>query len=132
MSQTKAFEGTGSAVRRIADMLQLFQDCLTVHRRIVHAGDSIYQVGQDFDSLHVIHSGCFKMVNLSGDGREVGCRTLARLGTRVARKVVEFAQPEQCRVVRIVPVLRLEIPLAELAELRGRIAHDDDPHRPKA
>lgn len=60
----------GSAVRRIADMLQLLEDSFPIHRRVVHAGDSVYQVGQAFGSLFIVNSGCFKMVNLSGEGRE--------------------------------------------------------------
>ena len=60
----------GSAVGRIADMLQLLQDNLPIQRRIVRAGDSVYQVGQAFASLYIVNSGYFKMVNLSGEGRE--------------------------------------------------------------
>jgi CRP/FNR family transcriptional regulator len=56
--------------RRIAEVLQLIQDNVTIHRRVVHAGDSIYQVGQPFVNLFIVNSGFFKMVNLSGDGRE--------------------------------------------------------------
>jgi CRP/FNR family transcriptional regulator len=37
---------------------------------VVHAGDSIYQVGQQFGCLYIVNSGFFKMVNLSGEGRE--------------------------------------------------------------
>jgi CRP/FNR family transcriptional regulator len=61
---------TPSAVRRIADMLQLLQDSLPIQRRIVRAGDTVYQVGQQFGCLYVVNSGTFKMVNLSGEGRE--------------------------------------------------------------
>lgn len=60
----------GSAVGRISDMLQLLQDSVPLQRRIVHAGESVYQVGQAFGSLHIVNSGYFKMVNLSGEGRE--------------------------------------------------------------
>jgi CRP/FNR family transcriptional regulator len=60
----------GSAVGRIADMLQLLQDSIPIQRRIVRAGDSVYQVGQAFASLYIVNSGYFKMVNLSGEGRE--------------------------------------------------------------
>jgi CRP/FNR family transcriptional regulator, anaerobic regulatory protein len=56
--------------RRIAEVLQLIRDNVTIHRRVVHAGDSIYQVGQPFVNLFIVNSGFFKMVNLSGDGRE--------------------------------------------------------------
>jgi CRP/FNR family transcriptional regulator len=43
---------------------------MPLQRRIVRAGDSVYQAGQAFGSLYVVNSGCFKMVNLSGEGRE--------------------------------------------------------------
>jgi len=58
------------AVQRIGDMLQLLQGSVPIQRRIVHSGDSIYQVGQHFNCLYVVNSGFFKMVNLSGEGRE--------------------------------------------------------------
>jgi CRP/FNR family transcriptional regulator len=61
---------TGSAVRRIADTLQLLQASVPIQKRIVRAGDSIYQVGKAFGSLYIVNSGYFKMVNLSGEGRE--------------------------------------------------------------
>jgi CRP/FNR family transcriptional regulator len=51
-------------------MLQLLQDNIPIQRRIVRAGDSVYQVGQAFASLYIVNSGYFKMVNLSGEGRE--------------------------------------------------------------
>lgn len=56
--------------QRIADTLQLVQKTLPVQRRVVHAGDTIYQVGQEFGSLYVVNSGLVKMVNLSSEGRE--------------------------------------------------------------
>ncbi|SEA54571.1 Crp/Fnr family transcriptional regulator [Variovorax sp. YR216] len=56
--------------QRIADTLHLVQATLPVQRRMVHAGDAIYQVGQDFGSLYVVNSGLVKMVNLSSEGRE--------------------------------------------------------------
>ncbi|MGO4392395.1 Crp/Fnr family transcriptional regulator [Variovorax sp. M-6] len=70
MTEASVPKCTGSVVRRIADTLQLLQDSFPIHRRIVHAGDTVYQVGQAFGYLHVVNSGCFKMVNLSGEGRE--------------------------------------------------------------
>ena len=39
-------------------------------RRIVHAGDVIYQAGERFNNLYVLNSGFFKIVTLSPDGRE--------------------------------------------------------------
>lgn len=56
--------------QRIAQTLQLLQAILPIQRRVVHAGDKIYQVGQSFNSLHVVSTGMVKVVNLSADGRE--------------------------------------------------------------
>lgn len=65
---TTRFQTPG--VSRIAEMLQLLQDSLPIQRRVVHSGDLVYQVGQPFGCLYVVNSGFFKMVNLSGEGRE--------------------------------------------------------------
>jgi CRP/FNR family transcriptional regulator len=59
-----------SGVQRIADMLRLLEGTLPIQRRIVRTGDSVYQAGQAFGCLYVVNSGFFKMVNLSGEGRE--------------------------------------------------------------
>src|SRR5690606_24956125 len=59
-----------TVARRIADMLGLLQDTLPIQRRVVRAGDVVYQVGQPFGCLYVVNSGFFKKVNLSGEGRE--------------------------------------------------------------
>ena len=56
--------------QRIADALALMEQCLPVQRRMLRAGDTVYQAGEHFASLHVIHSGFFKLVSLSADGRE--------------------------------------------------------------
>lgn len=55
---------------RIGDTLRLLSETLPIHRRMLRAGDSVYQAGQAFSNLHIINSGFFKMVNLSGEGRE--------------------------------------------------------------
>ncbi len=54
----------------IAATLKLLNDCLVPQRRVVHAGDSIYQAGEHFGNLYILHSGFVKIVNLSADGRE--------------------------------------------------------------
>lgn len=59
-----------SAGERIAGMLQLLQDSIALQKRVLHAGDALYQAGDAFGWLHVVNSGCFKMVSLSVDGRE--------------------------------------------------------------
>jgi CRP/FNR family transcriptional regulator len=56
--------------RRIGDTLKLLADKLPIQRRLVRAGDTVYQAGQRFDCLYVVHSGFFKIVNASADGRE--------------------------------------------------------------
>jgi CRP/FNR family transcriptional regulator len=56
--------------QRIADTLRLLQDHVAIQRRVVRAGDSIYQAGERFACLHIINSGFFKTVNLAADGRE--------------------------------------------------------------
>ncbi|HEY8708712.1 MAG TPA: Crp/Fnr family transcriptional regulator [Burkholderiaceae bacterium] len=56
--------------QRIADALALMEQCLPVQRHMLRAGDTVYQAGEHFDNLHFIHSGFFKLVSLSADGRE--------------------------------------------------------------
>ena len=58
------------AARDIADTLKLLADTLAPQRRVVHAGDVIYQAGERFANLYVMNSGFFKLVTLSPDGRE--------------------------------------------------------------
>jgi CRP/FNR family transcriptional regulator len=57
-------------MRGVADVLELVADALPVQRRIVHAGDAVFQAGQPFSHLHLLNSGFVKMVNLSADGRD--------------------------------------------------------------
>lgn len=58
------------ASQAIANMLQLLNDLFAPQRRMVHAGDVIYQTGEHFGNLYVLNSGFFKIVNFSLDGRE--------------------------------------------------------------
>ena len=58
------------ASQHIADTLKLLNDKLAPQRRVVHAGDAIYQAGERFGNLYILNSGFFKIVNLSPDGRE--------------------------------------------------------------
>ncbi len=57
-------------IDRIGRTLQLLEQHVPLTRRIVHAGDTAFRVGDVFDSLYVVHSGFFKTVNLTPDGRE--------------------------------------------------------------
>ncbi len=54
----------------IADTLRLLEERLPVQRRILRAGDTVYQAGERFTHLHIVNSGLFKLVNLAADGRE--------------------------------------------------------------
>jgi CRP/FNR family transcriptional regulator len=56
--------------QRIGETLKLLQEKLAPQRRMVHAGDTIYQAGEHFGSLYILNSGFFKIVNLAHDGRE--------------------------------------------------------------
>jgi CRP/FNR family transcriptional regulator len=55
---------------RISNALHLVADSVPTQRRVVHAGDTLYRVGERFTHLHVVNSGMYKIVNLSVDGRE--------------------------------------------------------------
>jgi len=58
------------ASQHIADTLKLLHGVFAPQRRMVHAGDVIYQTGERFGNLYVLNSGFFKIINLSLDGRE--------------------------------------------------------------
>ena len=55
---------------RIGSALRLVRDNLVYQRRVVHAGDRIYQAGEQFGNLYIVNSGFYKVVTLSPDGRE--------------------------------------------------------------
>ncbi len=67
---TAQLDEAAAHMRRIADMLGLVADAFPVQRRLLHAGDAVYQAGQPFSHLYVLNSGFVKMVNLSADGRD--------------------------------------------------------------
>jgi CRP/FNR family transcriptional regulator len=58
------------ASQHIADTLKMLNDELAPQRRVVHAGDTLYQAGEHFANLYILNSGFCKIVNLSQDGRE--------------------------------------------------------------
>ena len=58
------------AARAIGAALELLRSHLEPQRRLLHAGDRIYQAGERFQMLHILHAGFVKIVNLSADGRE--------------------------------------------------------------
>lgn len=59
-----------SETQRIQDTLKLLAESLPIQRRVVRAGDTIYQAGERFTQLHILNSGFFKVVNTAQDGRE--------------------------------------------------------------
>ncbi|MEW6704347.1 MAG: Crp/Fnr family transcriptional regulator [Pseudomonadota bacterium] len=61
---------TQTHAQRIAEALQLLERHLPVQRRVLRAGDKVFQAGERFHQLHIVNSGFFKVVNLSADGRE--------------------------------------------------------------
>ncbi|WP_309624909.1 helix-turn-helix domain-containing protein [Methylibium sp.] len=59
-----------ATIERISRTLELLQDRLSLTRRTVHAGDRVYQAGARLGCLYLVHSGFFKTVNFTSDGRE--------------------------------------------------------------
>ena len=64
------FKTDTDSARHIADTLEMLNDTLAPQRRVVHAGDVVYQGGERFGTLYILNSGFFKIVNQSPDGRE--------------------------------------------------------------
>ena len=58
------------AGQRTAETLALLKSVLAPQRRVVHAGDAVYQAGASFTNLYILNSGLFKIVNIAADGRE--------------------------------------------------------------
>ena len=56
--------------RAIGATLDLLRSLLAPQRRMLHAGDTIYQAGERFQMLHVLNAGFVKVVSLAADGRE--------------------------------------------------------------
>ena len=59
-----------AASANIAATLALVTERLVPQRRLVHAGEEIYQAGERFGNLYILNSGFFKIVSTSPDGRE--------------------------------------------------------------
>jgi CRP/FNR family transcriptional regulator len=59
-----------AAAGQIADTLRLLLEHVPLQRRILHAGDRVFQAGARFTMLHVLNSGFVKIVNMADDGRE--------------------------------------------------------------
>jgi CRP/FNR family transcriptional regulator len=58
------------ASQGIVEALRLLADHLAPQRRVVHAGDTLYQAGERFAHLYVLNSGFFKLLSVTADGRE--------------------------------------------------------------
>ena len=56
--------------RPIFDVLNLLSELLAPQRRLLHAGDVLYQAGERFDNLYILNSGFCKVITMSPDGRE--------------------------------------------------------------
>ena len=70
--QTRATPTSTAATpdRSIADVLSLLDRLLSPQRRMLHAGDVLYQAGQRFGDLYILNSGFCKVMTMSPDGRE--------------------------------------------------------------
>ena len=69
-ASTAPVSQTASTGQRIAESMALLREALPIQRRVVHAGDTLYQAGEAFTQLHILNSGFVKVVNLASDGRE--------------------------------------------------------------
>lgn len=70
-NSTSASEQAGARAKSFwRESLALMEQHLPFGRRKVQNEDQIYQCGQVFDTLYLISTGLFKIVNLSADGRE--------------------------------------------------------------
>jgi CRP/FNR family transcriptional regulator len=60
---------SANAVASSIDIERL-RERVPVLRRKVRAGQYVYRAGQPFHAIHLVHVGCFKICELSDDGRE--------------------------------------------------------------
>src|SRR5690349_10077469 len=58
------------AAKPITDVLNLLSQLLAPQRRMLHAGDLLYQAGERFGNLYILNSGFCKVITMSPDGRE--------------------------------------------------------------
>lgn len=69
--QNQAIPTTASApARPISDVLNLLSGLLAPQRRLLRAGDVLYQAGERFGNLYILNSGFCKVMTMSPDGRE--------------------------------------------------------------
>ncbi|MDY0747348.1 Crp/Fnr family transcriptional regulator [Paucibacter sp. R3-3] len=67
---THPFRFDDGLSQRISETLQLLAATLAPQRRVVHAGETIYQAGEKFSHLYILNSGICKLLSQSADGRE--------------------------------------------------------------
>jgi len=63
-------DGAWYGPSEISGMLELLEASVPVHRRVVHAEEHVFQMGQRFGRIFVVNSGCFKLQILSGEGHD--------------------------------------------------------------
>jgi CRP/FNR family transcriptional regulator len=69
--QNQAIPTTAAAPSRpISEVLNLLSELLAPQRRMLHAGDVLYQAGERFANLYILNSGFCKVMTMSPDGRE--------------------------------------------------------------
>ena len=67
-----AFEPSSPDTSRMLgwrDEMALLEASVPFTRRVFRVGETVYQGGQGFTNLHVVHAGQFKTVNYTADGR---------------------------------------------------------------
>ena len=69
-SQAATPTPAATPVRPIAEVLNLLSRLLAPQRRLLHAGDVLYQAGERFGNLYILNSGFCKIMTMSPDGRE--------------------------------------------------------------
>ncbi|MEJ8857309.1 Crp/Fnr family transcriptional regulator [Variovorax robiniae] len=67
---TRSPQGHPFGPLHIAEVLQLVQASVPIQRRLVRADDVVIHAGQPFANLYIVNTGFYKLVSLSGEGRE--------------------------------------------------------------
>ncbi|HET9482367.1 MAG TPA: helix-turn-helix domain-containing protein [Xanthomonadales bacterium] len=115
--------------------LELLRTLVPVRRIQVKAGQVLYRAGSAFDSIYVVHAGCFKTQLVSADGRErttgfrmrgdlLGADSIGspvRMSDAVALddgEVRELPYPAVMRACAGVPELQAMLTVALAAEIR--------------
>lgn len=71
LESQRAADHAAATRHLIEDALRRLRNSgLPLQRRLLHAGEVVYRCGEPFTKLHVMHSGFFKVVTITADGRE--------------------------------------------------------------